>query len=73
MNRSMWMAIASLFVLAACNTFQGLGKDAKAGESIETRRSESSERMQPFRIHQGLVAPIDRENVDTDAIIPSSS
>src|SRR5580765_4260683 len=26
--------------------------------------------MQPFRIHTGLVAPIDRENVDTDAIIP---
>ncbi|WP_428419265.1 3-isopropylmalate dehydratase small subunit [Methylibium sp.] len=26
--------------------------------------------MQPFRLHKGLVAPIDRENVDTDAIIP---
>jgi len=26
--------------------------------------------MQAFRIHRGLVAPIDRENVDTDAIIP---
>lgn len=26
--------------------------------------------MQAFRIHKGLVAPIDRENVDTDAIIP---
>src|SRR5256714_1753744 len=26
--------------------------------------------MQPFHIHKGLVAPIDRENVDTDAIIP---
>ncbi len=26
--------------------------------------------MNPFRIHSGLVAPIDRENVDTDAIIP---
>lgn len=26
--------------------------------------------MQPFRVHEGLVAPIDRENVDTDAIIP---
>lgn len=26
--------------------------------------------MQAFTIHQGLVAPIDRENVDTDAIIP---
>ncbi len=26
--------------------------------------------MQAFRVHKGLVAPIDRENVDTDAIIP---
>lgn len=26
--------------------------------------------MQAFRVHQGLVAPIDRDNVDTDAIIP---
>jgi 3-isopropylmalate/(R)-2-methylmalate dehydratase small subunit len=26
--------------------------------------------MNKFTIHQGLVAPIDRENVDTDAIIP---
>jgi len=26
--------------------------------------------MQKFTSHQGLVAPIDRENVDTDAIIP---
>lgn len=26
--------------------------------------------MTPFRVHKGLVAPMDRENVDTDAIIP---
>ena len=26
--------------------------------------------MQAFTVHQGLVVPIDRENVDTDAIIP---
>jgi 3-isopropylmalate/(R)-2-methylmalate dehydratase small subunit len=26
--------------------------------------------MNPFRIHTGLVAPMDRDNVDTDAIIP---
>ena len=26
--------------------------------------------MEPFRLHTGLVAPLDRENVDTDAIIP---
>lgn len=26
--------------------------------------------MKPFRIHRGLVAPLDRPNVDTDQIIP---
>jgi len=26
--------------------------------------------MKPFTVHKGVVAPIDRENVDTDAIIP---
>ena len=26
--------------------------------------------MNPFRIHTGLVAPLDRPNVDTDQIIP---
>jgi 3-isopropylmalate/(R)-2-methylmalate dehydratase small subunit len=26
--------------------------------------------MQPFRVHQGLVAPFYRTNVDTDQIIP---
>jgi 3-isopropylmalate/(R)-2-methylmalate dehydratase small subunit len=26
--------------------------------------------MRPFRVHTGLVAPLDRANVDTDAIIP---
>ena len=26
--------------------------------------------MQAFNVHRGLVAPMDRENVDTDAIIP---
>ncbi len=26
--------------------------------------------METFRVHRGLVAPLDRENVDTDAIIP---
>ncbi len=26
--------------------------------------------MNSFRVHQGLVVPMDRENVDTDAIIP---
>ena len=26
--------------------------------------------MEPFRIHTGVVAPLDRPNVDTDQIIP---
>ena len=26
--------------------------------------------MQPFDVHEGIVAPLDRANVDTDAIIP---
>ena len=26
--------------------------------------------MQPFRVHTGIVVPLDRANVDTDAIIP---
>ncbi|MEA3394630.1 MAG: 3-isopropylmalate dehydratase small subunit, partial [Pseudomonadota bacterium] len=26
--------------------------------------------MKTFTVHKGLVAPMDRENVDTDAIIP---
>jgi len=26
--------------------------------------------MEPFRLHNGIVAPMDRENVDTDVIIP---
>jgi len=26
--------------------------------------------MQVFKVHQGLIVPLDRENVDTDAIIP---
>ena len=28
--------------------------------------------MQAFTVHQGLVAPMDRDNVDTDAIIPAA-
>src|SRR3954471_11262627 len=30
----------------------------------------SLKRMLPFKIHTGLVAPLDRPNVDTDQIIP---
>ena len=26
--------------------------------------------MQPFRTHTGIVAPLDKVNVDTDQIIP---
>jgi 3-isopropylmalate/(R)-2-methylmalate dehydratase small subunit len=33
-------------------------------------RKRSQKIMKKFTVHQGLVAPMDRENVDTDAIIP---
>lgn len=29
--------------------------------------------MEKFIVHTGVVAPLDRENVDTDAIIPKRS
>src|SRR5437660_4115060 len=35
-----------------------------------TRVSAPQETMQAFRVHAGLVAPLDRANVDTDQIIP---
>jgi 3-isopropylmalate/(R)-2-methylmalate dehydratase small subunit len=34
------------------------------------RGNTSEELMQSFRVHTGLVAPLDRANVDTDQIIP---
>ncbi len=40
---------------------------AKSSKTLP-RRSDLC--MKPFRVHKGLVAPMDRENVDTDAIIP---
>ena len=40
-----------------------------AGPSRRPRRNEDL-LMEPFRILTGLVAPLDRANVDTDAIIP---
>ena len=37
----------------------------------DARRSTSKRKsMKPFRVHKGLVAPLDRVNVDTDQIIP---
>ena len=46
---------------------------AIAGHFVDVRRlSEAGEGTpwNPFRVHTGLVAPLDRANVDTDAIIP---
>ena len=67
--------------LAACNTVEGAGKDVKAagqahrkgggkGQAVLISGSRPAKPMQAFRIHTGLVAPLDRANVDTDAIIP---
>ena len=58
----------SFALLAGCNTFRGLGQDMqKVGDKIEDKVAQV---MQKFTVHKGLVAPMDRENVDTDAIIP---
>ena len=46
---------------------QGLGKDIESRRKIRTRRGVSDAKLHRA---QGLVAPMDRENVDTDAIIP---
>jgi 3-isopropylmalate/(R)-2-methylmalate dehydratase large subunit len=41
------------------------------GHFVDIREDRLKEHtMQAFTVHQGLVAPMDRENVDTDAIIP---
>src|SRR5512137_2559648 len=41
-----------------------------ASRSRTRRRRSEPMTMQAFTVHQGLVAPMDRDNVDTDAIIP---
>jgi hypothetical protein len=43
-----------------------------AGHFVDVRRSpeDHEHTMQAFTVHKGLVAPMDRANVDTDAIIP---
>src|ERR1700741_3694412 len=40
------------------------------GDRRPFRRRTSTRVMQPFRLLTGLVAPLDRANVDTDSIIP---
>src|SRR4029453_8051152 len=37
----------------------------------QDRRESVAQVMQNFTLHKGLVAPMDRENVDTAAIIPN--
>jgi 3-isopropylmalate/(R)-2-methylmalate dehydratase small subunit len=61
------------FVLAGCNTVKGVGRTSNARAAPSTRRQQVSTPCRKFTVHRGLVAPMDRENVDTDAIIPSSS
>src|SRR6186713_3024824 len=48
----------------------GDGRRGGDRRPLRRRASPTVEGMEPFRIHTGLVAPMDRENVDTDAIIP---
>jgi hypothetical protein len=40
------------------------------GHFVDVRQVQLKDTMQKFTVHKGLVAPMDRENVDTDAIIP---
>src|SRR5882724_11790717 len=53
---------------------QGCQSDGRRGrkgrEGIEAVLTTRRDFMQPFRVHAGIVAPLDRANVDTDAIIP---
>jgi 3-isopropylmalate/(R)-2-methylmalate dehydratase small subunit len=68
--RNAFIALSLAFVLAAATPSKGMGQDMqKAGEKIEGALPRKNDpcRNSP---HKGLVAPMDRENVDTDAIIP---
>src|SRR3954471_17593466 len=50
---------------------QGRRAGPAEGRPDDRGRSEQGEEiMDKFTVHKGIVAPIDRENVDTDAIIP---
>jgi predicted small secreted protein len=65
--------IVSATSLIGCNTVQGVGKDiSKGGQAIEGPliKAVYKEKMDKFVRLEGLVAPLDRANVDTDAIIP---
>jgi len=71
MKKFLWIALGLMAVmgLSACNTMRGIGQDVqKAGSAIEDAAKKKI--MQKFTLHKGIVAPMDRENVDTDAIIP---
>ncbi len=61
-------AVPSL--LAGCNTMAGAGRTCRRPASRSKTPRRRSKPMQTFTVHKGLVAPMDRENVDTDAIIP---
>ena len=65
-------ALLAVLGLSGCNTIEGLGKDiSKAGDASRLPPKEQIDpAMQPFTMHPGLVAPMDRANVDTDPIIP---
>ena len=46
------------------------GRQGRRRRGREGRREDEELLMEPFRLHTGLVAPLDRANVDTDSIIP---
>jgi hypothetical protein len=51
-------------------TGRGVERAVDATGRSKTSRNKHTNTMQKFTLHKGLVAPMDRENVDTDAIIP---
>ena len=54
----------------AATPSRALGKDIKKGGEVIEDTARKAQVMEKFTLHAGLVAPLDRENVDTDAIIP---
>jgi 3-isopropylmalate dehydratase len=66
------LALALPSCWPAATPSRAWARTCKAGDAIERAANKFLHPpiMQKFTVHKGLVAPMDRENVDTDAIIP---
>ena len=65
--------LATVFALVGCQTMEGFGKDVeKVGGQIEEKAKKrvKTAEWRSSKSITGLVAPLPRANVDTDAIIP---